>query len=419
MNSYEIVLVNDFAHINGGAGQVALTSAMALAERGHSVTVFSAVAPVMAELKKKKIKLICTRQHQIRSDPNRFRAVRQGIWNVKAARRMQVLLKDLDPSRTIVHIHGWTKSLSSSVVPVAVGNGFHVVVTMHDYFLACPNGGFFHYRKNRVCRLRPLSPACLTSNCDKDGIPQKLWRICRQVVQKRWGEIPGGIGHYIAISDFSRSILEPYLPKHARVYHVPNPIFVDKRDPALPGENKAFVFVGRLDPEKGPLLFAQAAARAKVKTLFIGDGFCREKIREIAPRAAITGWLSPMRVKSTLSKARALVFPSLWYEPYGLVVLEAAALGIPAIVSDTSAACQAIEDGVTGFVFRSGDVDDLTKKIQQLCDAETAARMGRTAYNRYWSNPTTIEHHVRQLEKVYASILSSEVKTTPVAMRSP
>ncbi len=65
--------------------------------------------------------------------------------------------------------------------------------------------------------------------------------------------------------------------------------------------------------------------------MFIGDG----PLRPIeATGARVTGWLSAEDVQRELEHARCLVFPSLWYETYGLVVNEAAARGIPAIVSD-------------------------------------------------------------------------------------
>ena len=179
MSSLNLIIVNDFAHVNGGAAKVALHSAVGMAHKGWPVTVFSAVEPVMAELQGPTVKLICTGQHQILTDPSRMRAARQGIWNRPAALRMGRLLDGCDRSRTIVHLHGWTKSLSASIIGETVKRGFSIVCTLHEYFIACPNGGFFNYRANEICRLRALSAACLATNCDKQGYAQKLWRVGR------------------------------------------------------------------------------------------------------------------------------------------------------------------------------------------------------------------------------------------------
>ena len=111
-------------------------------------------------------------------------------------------------------------------------------------------------------------------------------------------------------------------------------------------------------------------------------------------------------VMAELRKARALVFPSLLYETDGLSVVEAAALGIPAIVSDVSAARASIVDGVTGLLFKAGDPKDLAEKMSALRDDETGTRMGRAAHAHYWKNPRTLERHVQELEHTYEQVLA-------------
>jgi len=402
---FKIVIINDFAHINGGAGQVALSSAVALAEQGYSITLFCAVAPIMEELQHRNLRIICTKQHEILRDPNRFRAAVQGIWNFKAARVMAALLGTLDSSRTVIHLHSWTKALSSSIVKVALGRGFKVICTMHDYFLACPNGGFFNYPENSICQLSPLSIKCITKNCDVRSYPQKLWRVSRQMVQENLGRMPKGINDFIAVSAFSKAILEPFLPKNARVNVVANPIDVPKSESVNISENNAFVFIGRLSREKGAVLFARAAAMLGLQAVFVGDGPLRDEILNIYPSAIITGWLPRIEVNNLINTARALVFPSVWYETLGLVVLEAAARGVPAIVSDTSAARDIVMDKETGLWFKGGDLDDLINKIGVFQDGVAARKMGQMAYQRYWGNPCTMEKHLEKLINVYRMIL--------------
>ena len=87
---------------------------------------------------------------------------------------------------------------------------------------------------------------------------------------------------------------------------------------------------------------------------------------------------------------------------------EAAAIGIPAIVSDACAAREAIEDGVTGLLFRSGDAEDLRRQIERCRDDALVERMGRTAYARYWADPPTVDAHADALEALYAHVLARE-----------
>ncbi len=418
MGAYNLIIINDFAHINGGAGKVALLSALGLARRGHDVTLFSAVAPVMAELSGMKIKLICTDQQEIRADPNRFRAARQGLWNATAGRRIAQLLDSCDPSCTIIHVHAWTKSLSTSVIYEAVKRRFPIVCTLHDYFIACPNGGFFNYRTNNICALRAMSSACLATNCDKNGYLHKVWRVGRQGIQRTWGRVPSGISHFITISRFSRNILGPYLPYGAATYDIPNPVPGLQESPASCGENHRFVAVGRVSPEKGLDLFAQAGRKNGTAPVVVGDGEGRRSLESRFPEIVVTGWLSDDDVRAQMKQARALVLPSLWYETQGMVVLEAAALGIPAIVPDNCAARDSVIDGLTGLWFETGNSDDLADKMRKLKDKETATHMGQAAYDKFWADPPTMDKHLQLLEEVYSSVMGNASHTPSNAVKS-
>ena len=310
-------------------------------------------------------------------------------------------------SETIVHLHGWTKALSSSVARSALEVTTRVVITMHDYFLACPNGGFFNYPANWKCRLRGMSTECLFSNCDKNSYSQKLWRFVRQLVQTGSGLLPGDVRHFISISDFSEDLLMPYLPPEFNVYHVPNPIDVEQAEPFQPGTGSGILFIGRLDPEKGGAMLAKASRKAGVQVTFTGEGPEKGAIVRENPEAVFTGWLERPQVVRQLSQCRALVLPSLWYETQGLVVLEAAACGVPSVVPDDCAAADMVVDGQTGLVFRSGDEESLIRQLSMLNDEDLVSTMGLAAYESYWNSPSTMNKHVISLEKAYADILSS------------
>lgn len=402
---------------------VALNSAKTLAEAGQPVTVFSAVAPIADELSHENIRVICTNQLEIANDPNRLRAIRQGLWNGHAAQMMSECLNGFDPDRTIVHVHGWTKSLSSSVIHEAVRRKFRVVISLHDYFVACPNGGFYNYHKKHICKLRPLSKKCIVSNCDKANYLQKLWRVNRQYIQNRISRVPAEIKHYISISDFSREILQEYLPDDANIYDVTNPVFVDKQAPPdYNNQSEKSILIGRLTPEKGLFLFAEALRKANCPAVFVGDGECRRELEEKYPEIEITGWVPHKKVNEHIRSARALVLPSLWYETQGLVVAEAAANGIAAIVPDSSAARDMVINETTGLWFKGGNMNSLTEALIKMNNPETASAMGQKAYNNFWADPPTIQKHINRLNEVYQSILSrvsiAEIKEPAIESKS-
>lgn len=412
----EIIILNDFAALTGGASVVALHSARELAARGNRVTLFAAVGPVDPAFSGvPNLEIVCLDQQEIVRDPNRWRALTRGAWNRPAARTLDEILRTRDPRRTVVHAHLWTKALSPSVFAPAFARGFPVAVTLHDFFVACPNGGYFVYPRQEICHRRPLSVDCLRCSCDRRSYAQKLWRVGRTVLQNQGVRLPARTSHFIGVSRFALDILRADLPADTPRTVVRNPIDCPDLGPADPAAGDTFVFVGRLVPEKGPRLFAEAARLAGVRAVFVGDGELRAELARDFPEAEITGWQTPTQVAARLRSARALVFASQWYETLGLVVVEAAANGVPTVVSDGCAARETVADQLRGLHFRAGSVESLADKLRLLSgDPALAGRLGRSAYAWYWSDPWTVARHVDDLDVVYRQILSPTAPPAPL-----
>ncbi len=413
-----VVILNDFASFNGGASTVALSSARELAARGHAVTLFAAVGPVDAELAQTpNLRVVCLGGTDIARAGNRLAAFTSGLWNGRARRALAETLRGLDPARTVVHAHLWMKALSPSVFSAAFAGGFPVAITLHDFFLACPNGGFYVYPRGEICHRRPLSLDCVTCRCDRRNYGHKLWRVARSVVQDRWLRVATRARHLVGVSEFGVNVLRPHLPADVPITVVRNPIDCPDLGPAPVGEHDGFVFAGRLVPEKGPRLFAEAARLAGVRATFVGDGELRAELARDFPEVEITGWQAPAEVTARLRRARALVFPSRWYETLGLVVVEATAHGVPAVVSDGCAARDTVADGERGLHFAAGSVADLARQLRALAGpgegAARATRLGRAAYDWYWADPWTETRHVDDLLDVYARMLIPSRTPTP------
>jgi glycosyltransferase involved in cell wall biosynthesis len=163
--------------------------------------------------------------------------------------------------------------------------------------------------------------------------------------------------------------------------------------------------VGRMSREKGPHLLAAVAGRTGWDVRFVGDGESLPEISRLAPRSVMTGWLPQEAVWKEITGARALIFPSLWHETEGLVVSEAAALGVPAVVADACAARELVIDGETGLHFKSGDPHDLQRVMERLQDDQLVRRLGEAAYRRYWRHPRSLDRHLADLERVYDVVL--------------
>ena len=405
-----VVIVLDNANIDGGSAKVALSSAGALADLGYDVHVISAV-PASVQTRAslpKTIQFIATEQLDILKDPSVVLAAARGLWNDPAYRLVRGAIAPLERSSTVVHVHGWTKALSSSVIRAGLDERFVTAIGLHEYFTICPIGSLFDHGKSQICYRTPMSLDCIAANCDSRSYAHKVYRVLRHAVSRQAGGVATRVKNYIAVSDFSRAIIASHLPPDARIYNVANPVDVPRSDRVDVARNDRYVYIGRLSAEKGPLLFAEAMRCLGGKAIFAGDGELSEAVRAILPEAEITGWLDRAGLAATLQRARAIVVPSLWYETFGLVVLEAAGGGIPAIVPDLSAARDLIVDGQTGLLFRTGDVASLVRALRQCGDDTTIERLGAGAYDRYWDNPFTLENHITSLVAAYEAMLSAE-----------
>ena len=412
-----IVIVVDHASITGGQAKVALQSAIGLKQAGYEPIVFASAAPVDQRLTDAGVEVVCLGQHDLLGNPSKAAGAIQGIWNFTAAREMKKLLARLPRDRTIVHVHGWAKAMSGAFAPAVRAAGVPALYTFHEYFLFCPNGGFYDYRNSHVCELEPLSSACWAHNCDSRNYASKIWRCLRHTGMQNAARMPRLFSDYIVISDFQSEIVSPRLPAGARIHRISNPVDAENLGRKPEPAKGDFLFVGRLSPEKGLFFFADAARKAGVTPVFAGDGPSADELRARYPEAKLLGWKSPAQVKQLMREARALVFPSLWYEGQPLTVLEAKATGLPIIVSDACAGRDEVEDGETGFWFKSQNVDDLANKLEWLKDDDLITKMSNASHDKFWSDPPTMARHIERIGAVYAEMMARRAESKVVIER--
>ena len=180
-----IVILAEFAVASGGAEKVAVESAHGLARAGIDITYIQAIdGAVDPLLDHPNIRHITLGNADIWSRPPMDAAL-SGLWNWQSAARLRSILRSLPRPADVIHLHQWTRSLSPSVFPVLFDSGVPVAVTLHDYFLSCPNGVYYRFDQDRPCGLKPLSKSCVVAPCDPRSRFHKAIRVGRSVVQSR------------------------------------------------------------------------------------------------------------------------------------------------------------------------------------------------------------------------------------------
>lgn len=398
-----VVVVCDYGYIEGGAARIAHETAIALQGAGKQVYFFCAVGPVSADLTEAGVEVTCLEQADILHERSRVKAVFRGIYNGAASKSFAKLLGELSPDDTVIHVHTWTKGVSSSIFPVAEKMGFRVFLTVHDYFLVCPNGGLFDYPNSRICEKKPLSASCLVCNCDARSYPQKLFRIVRQYVQN-WNIRRRKNISFIFISEFSKKqFMRRYdsIPVEKQLFLTNMINFPKDRKRVECERNKVFLFIGGITEVKGIRLFCEAVTAANVPAVVIGEGILRKELEEKYTNIEFVGWKSKTEMIPYLERARCLVFPSIWYEGSPLTTLEAMAYGIPVICSDKNAASDQIINEKTGWIYKGDSTDDLVEQIKKCAETNRIQEISDRVFAGFDAERFGVEQYINGLLSMF------------------
>ena len=328
----KIVIINDFSVARGGATKLALSLVTQFAQEKKDVTLFTGDAGNNDALTALGVKIAAVGGEPI------FSSYRKGLFSGLYNRDAEVSLRSFiaknDSPDVVYHVHGWAQILSPSIFSALKSVAHRTIVTAHDFFLVCPNGIYTDFPREAVCSATPLSAKCISTNCDKRSYAHKAWRVGRQAMLKRCLDFDDDPYTFVAVHPKMGPILTKGGVRADQLKSISNPamVFRDRRVEAE--NNNQFVFIGRLQHVKGAELFAAAARRAGVKSVFVGQGPEEEKIRAANPDADLLGWCSADEIKSTLLDARFVVMPSRSIEPYGIVAAEAISAGVPVLLSD-------------------------------------------------------------------------------------
>ena len=322
------------------------------------------------------------------------------IWNRTAYREIREVVRRERPD--VVHFHNTFALISASGFPAARVNGTAVVQTLHNYRLLCPMAQLF--REGGVCE------DCVGRTVAWPGIVHGCYRDSRAAtaVVSAMLAVGRGLGSrvqpdvYVALTEFARrKFVAGGLPAD-RIVVKPN--FVAADPGRGTGEGDYALFVGRLAPEKGidVLLEAWQRLEGRVPLVILGDGPLGPRVAEAAARGRgieWLGWRSRDEVQARLRNARFLVFPSIWYETFGLSIVESFAAGRPVVASAIGALEELVEEGRTGWLFPPGDPAALAACVERAwSDPARSAELGRAARAEYEARYTA--------ERAYQGLLS-------------
>ncbi|MFT3825565.1 MAG: glycosyltransferase family 4 protein [Chitinophagaceae bacterium] len=302
---------------------------------------------------------------------NQVKAGITAIYNVNSKKKLQEVIQLFSPD--IIHIHNLFFEASPSVLYAAKESGIPVILTVHNYRLLCVNALLL--RNGKVCE------DCVQSVFPWKGIIRKCYHnsiadsalvgliTTTHKLRSTWST---KIDRFVTPSSFIRSkLLNSSLSITDPDKIVVKGNFIDDPEDAPPSERKDFfLFVGRLSAEKGiHFLLSSFAKWPHLKILIVGDGPDKDELLKQYsqyPNISFEGKKGKNEVLALMKQAKALIFPSIWYEGLPLTIVEAFASGLPVIATRLGAMQEMISHKINGFLFEKEDPDSLKSAIQEI-----------------------------------------------------
>lgn len=322
------------------------------------------------------------------------------VWSTEAAAAVRRVIRR--ERVAVVHCHNLFPQLSPAVIRVAHAEGVPVVVTLHNYRLLCLPATLL--REGEICE------DCVGRRVPWPGVVHRCYR-------DSWlgsGSLATSLSLHDRLGTFDRVTLFLAVAEFVRKKHIEGGIGADRirvksnfawPSPRREGPGAYFLFLGRLASEKGLGTILEAWRDVPEELVVVGDGPDSARSRSTAPPGVrFLGTVSADAVPDILSRARALVLPSVWYEAQPRVVLEAYAAGVPVVASRIGGLEDLVAHERTGLLVEPWDPADWKRAIRVLADDQTSDRLGDGAFER-WRDLYAPERALRDLEDAYVAAI--------------
>ena len=261
------------------------------------------------------------------------RALLAAPWNPRAASRARISVAG-DPD--LIHVHNTWFAAGPAVIR-ELHRVAPLLVTLHNFRIACANALFF--RDGRPCLdcLGTAGWSGIRHRCYRDSAVASAAVSLTSAVQRRAGIWERDVDGVIAHSQFTADVFATSgVPRE--LIHLSDNFTPDPGERVtLPSASTDVVVVSRLSPEKGVdrIVTAWTRSRTELRLTIVGDGPDKERLETTRdPRIEFVGRKTPAEVKQIMLAARALMFPSRWFESQPLVLLESLAAGLVPFASD-------------------------------------------------------------------------------------
>ena len=410
-----VLHINKFHYIRGGCESVYFETANILESHGHKSLFFSMHHPDNVSCETNDYFMpyvdLNTNGNSILSQLKNAGRI---LYSLDARKRLSKLLNKHHVD--IAHLHNIYHQISPSILHTLAKKKIPVVMTLHDYKMACASYSMMVHGKPCEACSGGRYFEIIKNKCVKGSFVKSCLAALEMYVHHRVFEIYDNVDIFISPSLFLKHKLEDMGFKK-EIVHLPNFIDTEKFKKVNSEENdreNAIIYFGRLSLEKGLYTLIKAAkllkTNRKIEIKIIGDGPIREDLEEKVKSDGINsvrflGYLKGEALYKEVKKCLAVVLPSEWYENNPMSVLEAFALGKPVIGASIGGIPELVKDNITGLTFEPGNAEDLRNKIEyMITNKDTMVEMGKKA-RKMAEEEFNAEKHYQKLIEIYQSAI--------------
>ena len=313
----------------------------------------------------------------------------------------------------VVHIHNLHYAGTAAILYAARRMKVPIVMTIHNYRLLCPSGSL--YFDNQLF-LKSLEES-FSWSAVKRGVYQQskaitFWLALTNYLHRQIGTW-GLVDSMIFLGDHSKKIFEQsgLLNVNTKTFLKPN-FTNQKKFVSANDKGNYYLFIGRLSEEKGIKTLLKAFENHSEVLKIAGTGPLRDFVLETEERSAnieYLGQLSKTEIGKMIDGAKALIFPSEWYETFGMVIIESFSLGKPVIAADLGNIPSIVKDQINGITFLPGNAQELRKKLFEFDNLDNQAKQNLAngalmSYEKYY----TSEVNLKRLIHIYSDTLTNK-----------
>lgn len=408
----KVLLIDVYNYNKGGAETVCFNTGALLQQHGHDVIYFTLKWKENNPSPQEKY---FPESKESRTGPlKQIKNVINYFYHFEAAKKIETLIIKEKPD--LAHIHLMWGQITSSILPILKKYNIPIIYTVHDYRLICPAYTFRNGKGNicEDCKGKHFYK-CFTNKCTKDNWVMSAVMATEQYFRNRFFYPLNFIDGLIYVSNFALEIHEKYMPlikdkQHITLYNFSKSI---TDYPKQISSEKYYLFLGRLSYEKGiETLIKAFKVRPNLNLKIAGTGplepELKAKTKELK-NIEFLGYKKGKELEALISKAYMVIVPSEWYENNPMSIIESYAVGTPVIGANIGGIPEIIQENATGFIFESGNVNDLISSIDKAenQNEEQYKKLSQGSID-FAKNYLSVDNYWKKLIDFYSQVLYSE-----------